>query len=83
MKRSSAVLIIVLVVVLVVAIACKRVSITEYHIDSSSCNGCGECLRVCPNDAILYNHLGKAEIDQSKCTQCGECVAVCPNHAIY
>ncbi|GAB1365951.1 hypothetical protein MASR1M36_08220 [Candidatus Cloacimonadaceae bacterium] len=64
-------------------VACKQSTFTEYTIDRSSCNGCGECSRVCPNDAIYYDTLGKAVIDQSRCSKCAKCVAVCPNSAIY
>lgn len=83
MKRPAILLILLLTAVLSLALACKRVTITEYYIDRSSCNGCGECVRVCPNDAIYYDQDGKAEIDQSKCTQCANCVATCPNNAVY
>ncbi|MDZ4182965.1 MAG: 4Fe-4S binding protein, partial [Candidatus Cloacimonadaceae bacterium] len=59
------------------------VTITEYNVDASSCNGCGECIRVCPSDAIYYDANNKAVIDQSKCTHCTQCVIACPNNAIY
>ncbi len=63
--------------------ACKKATDTEYNIDSSSCSGCADCVRVCPNDAIYLDASGKASIDQSKCTKCGKCVTACPNSAIY
>lgn len=73
----------VLAIIMLLSLACKKATFVEYRIDREACNGCGECIRVCPNDAVYFDHQGKAVIDQSKCTKCGECVAVCPNSAIY
>lgn len=72
-----------LALILLFSLACRKATFVEYRIDRESCNGCGECIRVCPNDAVDYDSQGKAVIDQSKCTKCSECVAVCPNSAIY
>lgn len=63
--------------------ACKSPSSAEYTVDASSCNGCGECIRICPYDAIFYDSNNNAVIDQTKCQKCGKCVPVCPNSAIY
>ncbi len=82
-KKPIIILLLVFSAIMLLAVACKQVSTTEYYIDASSCNACGECVRICPNDAIYFNHLGNAEIDQTKCTKCARCVAVCPNIAIY
>ncbi len=45
------------------------------------CLGYGDCVRVCPFDAI---HIvdGIAVVDREKCTGCGKCVAVCPRGII-
>lgn len=72
-----------LILLLLMAFACKQSSQAEYSIDSSACNGCGECVRVCPHGAICYDVNQKAVIDQTKCQQCGKCVLACPNNAIY
>lgn len=45
------------------------------------CVGCGDCLEVCPVDAIeLVN--GKAVIDNDKCINCNICVGTCTYDAI-
>lgn len=46
-----------------------------------SCVGLGDCVKVCPFDAIEINN-GIAEINRDKCTACGQCVGVCPRGII-
>lgn len=50
-------------------------------IDIEKCTGCGDCVEVCPLEAISLND-GKAVIDEDTCTECGLCVDECPNDAI-
>ena len=51
-----------------------------------NCIGCGECVKVCPTNAIPQTLIGYistlAEIDTDKCDGCGECVRVCSYGAI-
>ncbi len=51
-------------------------------VEQSDCEGCGNCKRTCPAEAIFYNENGLAEIDQSKCLTCGYCAPVCPTRAL-
>ena len=83
MKRKALISFLLLVMLILSLASCKRLTVAEYSIDSASCNGCGECLRGCPADAIYLGTDGKAHIDQSKCTRCGDCVVLCPQSAIY
>lgn len=39
------------------------------------CDACGECLEVCPGDAIILDP--KPLIEESKCLGCASCIAVC------
>jgi len=64
-------------------IGCDKVSDPEFNIDKSSCNACGNCIQICPADAIEFNAEGKAVIDQTKCTSCGKCITICPKDAIH
>jgi len=50
-------------------------------VDTAKCTGCGDCVEVCPLEAISLND-GKAVIDKDTCTECGLCVDECPNDAI-
>ena len=46
-----------------------------------SCTGCGDCVNVCPVNAITIQN-GKAIIDQDKCIDCKFCVTTCTFNAI-
>ena len=50
-------------------------------IDKNKCTGCGDCVEVCPPQAIdLVDD--KAVISERLCEECGECVPECPEKAI-
>ena len=51
------------------------------EIDKKKCTGCGNCVDVCPVEAITMND-GKAFIDEENCVECGACEAECPSEAI-
>lgn len=48
-----------------------------------ACLGYGDCVRVCPRNAISINERNVAEIDPKKCIGCGLCVRECPNSIIH
>ena len=62
------------------ALVCRKYY--TYHILPNLCDGCMECLDVCPNEAIegkkKYIHV----IDSYECDRCGKCVEVCPKSAV-
>jgi len=45
------------------------------------CNGCSECIKVCPVNAIAME-AEKAKINPFICIGCGACIPVCPKEAI-
>jgi ferredoxin len=45
------------------------------------CNGCGDCVSICPANAITMQER-KAKIDPFQCIGCGACIPVCPKEAI-
>ncbi len=51
------------------------------QVDLERCTGCGDCLDVCPVEAISMNN-GKAWIDSETCLACEACAQVCPMDAI-
>lgn len=52
------------------------------HVNRRDCEGCGRCIKTCPQGAISFGLDGLAEVDRSKCLTCGYCAMVCPNRAI-
>lgn len=58
------------------------VSFKKIRIDQGDCEGCGACVRRCPNKAIYYNNAGLAQVNEDICLTCGYCAPVCPVRAI-
>jgi len=46
------------------------------------CLGFGDCLKVCPFDAIKMGQDNIPIIDMDKCTGCGKCAYICPKDVI-
>ncbi|MFC2070527.1 glycyl-radical enzyme activating protein [Chloroflexota bacterium] len=53
----------------------------ELGIIYSSCNNCGKCIDVCPENAIIIKN-ESIRFDRKKCTACGECIGVCAPGAL-
>jgi pyruvate formate lyase activating enzyme len=52
----------------------------EISFTSSKCNGCGNCIPMCPVNAIRMDtsaENGTIIIDRNLCTNCGECIRKC------
>jgi ferredoxin len=50
-------------------------------IDLDSCTGCGNCVEVCPPQALTIEG-EKVAFDASLCEECGFCAPACPSVAI-
>ena len=51
-------------------------------LDPGRCNGCRECIEVCPH-AVFAMSAGKAQIlDRASCMECGACARNCSVTAI-
>ena len=57
-----------------------RASAISPVVDAAKCEGCEECVKVCPADAIDFS--GVAAINQRKCIRCYACHHRCPADAI-
>jgi NADH-quinone oxidoreductase subunit F len=57
------------------ALVCEHY--VTFHILPELCNGCGECVDVCPEDAIEGGKKKVHVIDQDACEKCGKCYDVC------
>lgn len=56
------------------------------EIAQETCTGCGNCVQVCPVNAIQLIRkdgiLSLAEVESLRCTGCGNCAVICPVNAI-
>jgi ferredoxin len=59
----------------------QRKDPTGYAVLKAKCDGCGECVKICPVEAIAIKD-DVAVIDDEACIECGECVNECPTEAI-
>jgi predicted aldo/keto reductase-like oxidoreductase len=42
------------------------------------CEGCGQCVEICPQGALSLGDDGKIHVVESSCLLCGYCAGVCP-----
>ncbi|MCM8804456.1 MAG: RnfABCDGE type electron transport complex subunit B [Candidatus Omnitrophica bacterium] len=47
-----------------------------------ACLGLGDCVKVCPVNAMKMNDKNLPEIDEKRCIGCGKCAEVCPKNII-
>ncbi|MBN2160138.1 MAG: ATP-binding protein [Spirochaetes bacterium] len=59
----------------------EPVSVLIPEVDEPSCNGCGECERICAFNAIVLVR-AKPLLFAEMCHSCGGCYHVCPERAI-
>ncbi len=52
--------------------------------DMTKCNGCGECVDICPSDIMHIDPVYRRSynIEPNFCWECYSCVKACPQHAI-
>jgi NAD-dependent dihydropyrimidine dehydrogenase PreA subunit len=50
--------------------------------DEDKCVDCGECISLCPVEAITMEGDWTVELDDQKCIGCGFCTTSCPTKAI-
>jgi len=55
---------------------------SAYTINKETCVGCGQCVKVCPVDAITKGDGNYYVIDDEICISCGACEKKCPVDAI-
>jgi NADH-quinone oxidoreductase subunit F len=57
-------------------------ALITYTVDEKNCNGCGVCLRACPNEAITGEKKQLHVINADSCDRCGICRSECRFDAI-
>ena len=56
--------------------------VPELGLKRSLCDGCGNCLEVCPEQALFFKDDEVLSIDRRRCNACGKCVSVCHPEAL-
>lgn len=52
------------------------------QLDRARCNGCGDCITVCPTGALGMVQGRAAVVHPEACTYCAACEDICPTEAI-
>jgi Fe-S-cluster-containing hydrogenase component 2 len=47
------------------------------------CIQCGECVKVCPTEALYHDRRGIVRVRKNLCTSCLACVGFCPYGAMF
>ncbi|MBU0690620.1 4Fe-4S binding protein [bacterium] len=47
------------------------------------CNQCGECILVCPTEALYRDKKGIVRLREKDCTGCMSCVGFCPTQSMF
>lgn len=51
-------------------------------IDPEKCEGCGECVDVCPAECLELQGDKAVVVDEDECLECESCIEVCETGAI-
>ncbi len=51
-------------------------------VDEDICSGCGNCMSICPYEAIEMTDEGVVRVEDALCEGCGACTAVCMTGAM-
>ncbi len=57
-------------------------NMVEITVDEEKCNGCGECIDVCPSEVYELQGGKSKAINLDECIECCACVEVCEPQAI-
>ncbi|MDW7739327.1 MAG: mercury methylation ferredoxin HgcB [Bacillota bacterium] len=58
-------------------------NVVTLKLDQAKCNGCGMCLKVCPQQVFTLENKVSEIVDRDACMECGACARNCQPGAIY
>jgi Fe-S-cluster-containing dehydrogenase component len=63
----------------------SRIRITKEinEISFNACNQCGECMKVCPVEALTRDSRGIVRLNSKTCVGCLSCVGFCPTASMF
>lgn len=66
-----------------VAWSALRVRRADGAYEFTICDQCGDCIPICPTQALQRNRAGVVQVKKDLCTGCFMCVAYCPKSAMF
>ncbi|MFV2041348.1 MAG: 4Fe-4S binding protein [Candidatus Hydrothermarchaeales archaeon] len=60
----------------------RAVEMVFISVDSERCDGCGECVIICPSSVYTIEKGLSQPLHSDECTCCCACVVACPTNAI-
>lgn len=60
-----------------------RIHDEEGNLSAVFCNQCGECIEVCPTEALYRDKKGIVRVRKKLCVGCLSCVGFCPYLAMF
>jgi DNA-directed RNA polymerase subunit D len=57
---------------------CTYMHLADIEIDSETCDSCGKCVKVCPEEIIIKTNEGIKTKNETECPLCMDCVDACP-----
>lgn len=60
-----------------------RIHEADGRFSAEFCIQCGECIAVCPTEALYYDKQGIVRVKKSLCVGCMSCVGFCPHFVMY
>lgn len=60
-----------------------KITKTEAGISCNVCNQCGECINVCPVEALSRDAKGIVRLNAQICVGCFSCVGFCPTASMF
>jgi Fe-S-cluster-containing hydrogenase component 2 len=60
-----------------------KISKTDQGFQANVCNQCGECINVCPVEALSRDAKGIVRLNEKTCVGCLSCVGFCPTLSMF